>query len=361
MGYLMRFASFLSFNNYLGAIVLFALIIEIIMIPLQIKQQKNQIAQAKLAPKVRAITKKYDGRNDQVSMQKKQQETMELYQKENFSPFSGCLPLLIQLPVILALYNVIMRPLKYLCGISDSAIEKAGKIAEKVSGLKNIEHNQIALVRELNTNSELLEQCKSQVKEFANITDTLPNFKVGPFDLSVNPVDDLWPWLWIIPVAVFFGMFFTTKLMRRYTYQAPETADAQNAASMKIMNTVMPLMSAGIAFSMPAVIGCYWFFRNIISVVEKMIISKIMPLPVITEEEFRAAEKEYGAGKKVKKNKTQRDPNAPRPRSLHTIDFDDEPLPPPTPDVEEEEVKAEATEAAGESPIAPATLKDDKK
>ena len=76
MGYLMRFASFLSFNNYLGAIVLFALIIEIIMIPLQIKQQKNQIAQAKLAPKVRAITKKYDGRNDQVSMQKKQQETM---------------------------------------------------------------------------------------------------------------------------------------------------------------------------------------------------------------------------------------------------------------------------------------------
>ena len=71
MGYLIRFAYAIT-HNYLAAIIIFALVIEIILSPIQIKQQKNQIAQSKLQPKVRAITKKYEGRKDNASMQKKQ-------------------------------------------------------------------------------------------------------------------------------------------------------------------------------------------------------------------------------------------------------------------------------------------------
>ena len=100
-GYVIRFFYSLT-DNYLFAILLFALVMEILLTPLAIKQQKNQIKQAKLQPKVMAIRKKYAGRNDQATQQKMQQETMEMYQRENFNPASGCVTLLIQLPIIKA-------------------------------------------------------------------------------------------------------------------------------------------------------------------------------------------------------------------------------------------------------------------
>ncbi|MDD6879794.1 MAG: YidC/Oxa1 family membrane protein insertase, partial [bacterium] len=93
MGYILRFAYSFT-HNYLFAIFLFTLVMEILLSPIAIKQQKNQIKQARLAPKVAAIRKKYAGRNDQATQQRMQQETMEMYQSENFNPMGGCLPLL---------------------------------------------------------------------------------------------------------------------------------------------------------------------------------------------------------------------------------------------------------------------------
>ena len=94
----------LCFGSYLAGICVFAIIIEILMLPFAIKQQKNSIRQAKLRPKEMAIRNKYKGRNDQATMQKMQQEIQEFYQKENFSPYSGCLQLVLQMPIIMALY-----------------------------------------------------------------------------------------------------------------------------------------------------------------------------------------------------------------------------------------------------------------
>ena len=105
-GYLMRFFCSFTNNNYAISLFLFAICVKIVMLPLSIKQQKNQIKGAKLRPKIMAIEKKYAGRNDRPTLQKKQNEIMELQQKEGYSPLSGCLPLLIQLPIIMALYNI---------------------------------------------------------------------------------------------------------------------------------------------------------------------------------------------------------------------------------------------------------------
>ncbi len=351
MGYLMRFAAYITGNNYLFAIILFALIMEILMLPIQIKQQKNSIRQAQLQPKIRAITKKYDGRKDAASMQEKQQKIMELYQKENFSPYGGCLPLLIQLPIVFALYSVIINPLRYICGVSAENITKIRELLklEKIS--------EIDLIGKLR-----IEENAEKVKKIINLDEIdLPNFSLfGKLDLSATPslnVTKENAWLLSIPILVFLGMFFSQKIMRRFTYQPPESAEMQNSGGMKIMNVAMPLLSAWVSLQVPAAVGCYWFIRNIISVVEKWIISKVMPIPVLSEEEFKAAEREYGV--KNKQAKKERDPNRPRPRSLHTIDFDDEPLPPPTPDKEPEE-KETNNEAKKDSPVSPAPLKDDK-
>ena len=84
MGYILRFAYSLT-NNYLTSIFLFTLVIELLLTPIAVKQQKNQIKQASLAPKVAAIRKKYAGRTDQATQQKMQQETMDMYKAENFN------------------------------------------------------------------------------------------------------------------------------------------------------------------------------------------------------------------------------------------------------------------------------------
>ena len=344
MGYLLKGAYYIA-NNYLVAILLFSLVMEIILSPLQIKQQKNQIMQAKLQPKIRAITKKYDGRKDQASMQKKQQDIMELYQEEHFSPYGGCLPMLIQLPLILALYHVITNPLKYICNVGADTISALMQKLEVAS--------QIDVIKKVNAGGGI----DAFVPEFPGLEGVeFPNFVNLGLDLSESPSFDNFGILWIIPLLVFVASFVSAKIMRLFTYQPPESADVQKSTSMKVMNMTMPLLSAYICFMVPAAIGCYWVFRNIISVVEKFIISKIWPIPQPTEEEIRQAEKEYGAKNKKKKTESSASREGrPAVRSLHRIDFDDEPLPPAIPDPEEKEPEV----SAEETPIERAPMKDD--
>jgi YidC/Oxa1 family membrane protein insertase len=101
-------------GSYALALLFYALIFKIVFLPFSIKQQKNQIKMAELTPKIALIRAKYKGRTDQRTMQKQQQEIMELQQREGYSPMSGCLPLLIQLPLIMLLYTVIQNPLSYI-------------------------------------------------------------------------------------------------------------------------------------------------------------------------------------------------------------------------------------------------------
>ena len=98
------FCNLIGVGNYLFALLLFAIIMQVVLLPFGIKQQKNSIRQAKLAPKVAAIRSKYKGRTDKATQQKIQQETMDLYQKEHFNPMSGCLPMLFQFPVLMAMF-----------------------------------------------------------------------------------------------------------------------------------------------------------------------------------------------------------------------------------------------------------------
>lgn len=113
LGAMMRFFNTIT-GTYALALLFYALIFKIVFLPFSIKQQKNQVKMAKLTPKIELIKAKYKGRTDQPTMQKQQQEIMELQQKEGYNPMSGCLPLLIQLPIIMLLYTVIQGPLSYI-------------------------------------------------------------------------------------------------------------------------------------------------------------------------------------------------------------------------------------------------------
>lgn len=333
------FCNLIGVGNYLFALLLFALIMQIILLPFGIKQQKNSIRQAKFAPKVAAIRNKYKGRNDKATQQKIQEETMALYQKENFNPMSGCLPLVIQMPILFALFRVITMPMRYLAGIHTEAISKMvnlvnGLAAKGVTGIETIgstdAYAQIKLVSNLRT---LGESASNSIAKVAGATDfsfsRIPNFKMfgGAIDLSESPsavvASNGWTWMILIPVITVIALIFSQWLTKKFTYQDPTQAAAQKGCSMKVMLYAMPLLSGYFAYIVAAAIGIYWIFRNLISLLQQIILSKLMPLPVFTDEDYKAAEREMFKTQ-VKKKKGERDPNRPKVRSLHHIDDDDD-------------------------------------
>jgi YidC/Oxa1 family membrane protein insertase len=329
MGYLLRLAYSLT-DNYLLAILLFTLVMEIVLSPFGIKQQKNQVKQASLAPKIAAIRKKYAGRNDQATQQKMQNELMDMYKQENYNPAGGCGTLLIQFPIIICLYNVVINPLRYICNVPKAEVEALKTFLTESGVTLDIRNQEIGIINHIRDN----------VQSFTSIAPSLenaviPNFTVGPFDLSQIPEISFSPfnWLMLIPVVTFVVMILSHKITQKFTYQSPETADAQNNASMKIMMWTMPLLSVYIEFQMAAAIGVYWIFRSVISTLQRIIFSKLIPVPKFTEEDFKAAEREAN----VKEKKPAKKENKAPVRSLHHIDDEEY--------IARQEAKAKALEA----------------
>ncbi len=309
-------------DNYLLALLLFSLVLQILLLPFAIKQQKNSIKQAKLDPKVRAIRKKYAGRTDQATQQKMNNEVMELYQRENFNPMGGCLPLLIQMPILFALYNVVVNPLKYICSMGTDVIANIqAKVYELMSAaqMEGFEAfaadkavRQIDLIKKMRTLGEAnFDEIIGGVTE-----EILPNFTVLGLDLSARPVDELWP-LIIVPALTLVFTLASQWITKKFSYNP--NPEQQKDMSMKIMQWSMPALSVYIAFTIEATIGSYWIFRNILSTIQTVILAKVMPIPRFTEEDYKAAEKEVGVKASKKEKKEQK-----KVRSLHRIDEDDD-------------------------------------
>ncbi len=130
--YIMKFCVWIAQNSYLFGLLFFALVFQLLLqLPLGLKQQKSQIARAKIQPKELAIREKYAGRTDRVTQQKMQTEIQEMYQKEGFSPFSGCLPLLIQLPLIFILFAIVRYPVQYSSSFTDEAVDRMVEIVQE--------------------------------------------------------------------------------------------------------------------------------------------------------------------------------------------------------------------------------------
>ncbi len=321
IGWLLELFSGLLWNNYVLAILVIAVIFEIILLPFGIKQQKNSIKQARLRPKEMAIRKKYAGRDDKPTQQKMTQEIQELYQKEGYNPLSGCLPLLIQFPLLIAIYNVVIDPLKYICGLSSDAVSQISTIlgnTTKGGGTMAMLNQIKALPYETFKNVEGFTE---------EIYNNMPNLSVFGFDLSISPMQCLnvesiktvSGWLVLsVPILTFLAYFFSMKMSRKLSYQPATDQQAQMGCSNKMMDIMMPLFSVFISFGVPAALGVYWIFKSLIGVVKQVALYYAMPLPKFTEEDYKQAEKEMGTADKKTAKKSGR-----VVRSLHHIDDED--------------------------------------
>lgn len=310
----------LCFENYMLTLVLFAIFIKVILFPFGIKQQKNSQKQATLRPMEMAIRKKYAGRNDRSTQEKMNQELMQLYQQENFNPASGCLPLLIQMPVLFGLYSVIVNPLRYISGLSKEVVDVLTGVfgtgsnydinvikaitdmgaSVKPSVLSGIENGLSAAGITDITSQEILE----------TVTGLKSHFSVAGIDLTVNPTFAFNLYL-LIPILTFVFAFFSTKLIRKFSYQ-PAGAE-QTQSSMAMMDWTMPLFSVWISFSVPSAIAIYWILQNILSAVQQMMLHKLFPIPKVTEEQIKEAELKLKGKSNKKKDAPLAEPDKDSP------------------------------------------------
>lgn len=126
IGWIMKMCYSISFNNYILTLFIFALVMQIILFPFGIKQQKSTVKRASLRPKEEEIMRRYRGRNDRETQQKMQMEIQEMYKAEGYSPTAGCLPLLIQFPIIISLFGVVRAPLTYTTDLNSTKVGENG-------------------------------------------------------------------------------------------------------------------------------------------------------------------------------------------------------------------------------------------
>jgi YidC/Oxa1 family membrane protein insertase len=268
---------------------------------------------------------------------------MELQQREGYSPFAGCLPLLLQLPVLLGIYQAVRKPFTYMLGISNTVLEKlctlAGVTADNQLGLFD------KLPEFLNENTTLSGLTDGALTELPSM-----NAFGGAVNLAATPNIAVFNWLLLIPVLSFVFAYLSMKVSR--IFNAPvQTAQStpETEMSSKLMEMTMPLMSVFIAFGVPAAVGVYWMFNSVFSIIQTIILAKLMPLPTFTEEELRQYEKEM----KASRSRASQGPRR-AVRSRHHIDDDDyESLP---------EVRSQKSSKTPKSSggIAPAPEKSDK-
>ena len=309
-------------------IILFTIIIYTFMIPLTIKQQKFSKLSAVMNPELQAIQKKYKNKRDPESMLKMQEEMKMVYDKYGTSQMGGCLQLVIQFPILLALWKVIQNIPAYVGGVKDmymplvNEIMATGgyqKIMEKIGSASPIminpekfdytKTNTIVdvlykfqpstwdtLKDKFPDLSSLIDSTSGQISHInnflgANISDAPVNLmmdalKTGAILVAIVAL--------LIPILSGLTQWINIKLMP----QSPGMDDRENpmANSMKTMNMIMPLFSVFMCFTMPAGLGLYWIFSAICRSVQQVAINKYldrMDMDELVKKNMEKAKKKY--------------------------------------------------------------------
>lgn len=277
-------------------IILFTFIIYLLMLPLTIRQQKFSKLSAKMNPEIQAIQKKYKGKKDQQSMLAMQEETKVIYQKYGTSPTGGCLPLIIQMPILFALYRVIANIPAYVTPIKNSystlvtgimADPNYQTIMEEMGKSKAISPSRydytkadtiIDVLYKFGTN-----EWTTLSEKFPNLADSISttsaqvahmNSFLGGINIADNPLSHgILSIAILVPILAGLTQWINVKLMPQ---PQTTTADSENPmmASMKTMNVMMPIMSAIFAFSMPIGLGLYWIAGSVFRSIQQVLINR---------------------------------------------------------------------------------------
>lgn len=310
---------FIGIPNIGLAIILFTIVVNLLMMPLTIKQQKFSKLSAKMNPEIQAIQAKYKNKKDNESAMAQNAEIQAVYAKYGVSPTGSCLYLLIQMPILFALYRVIYAMPAYVGKIGDTfrvladkiiSVDNAGFLQNSgiesitntvrmygqsmvkgdfsngvIDVLNRLSSTDMATVAEHYGLSQLTYEGQLILSNDTTrgLIDTYNNF------LGLNIGDTPWhiiqasletgAWLLLIgalaiPVLSAVTQWINTKLMPQADTSSKNGQESTMASSMKMMNTIMPLMSAWFCFTLPSGMGLYWVAGSVVRSVQQVIINR---------------------------------------------------------------------------------------
>ena len=284
-------------------IIIFSILIYLCMTPLQIKQQKFSKLSAIMQPEIQKIQKKYQGKKDQDSMMKMQEETQAVYQKYGVSATGSCVQLAIQMPILFALYQVIQNIPAYVGSVYNVFNGVCTKILA-VDGFTDIINNfitdnKMTRVRQVTDNADSIvdflyalspSQWKSlqEISQFSGFSDQISKTAseiqkmqtFGVLNIADQPLSYIKTGsliLIIAALAIPLLSWATQMLNLKLMPQAAPSGNNDNnamASSMKTMNTVMPLMSAFFCFTFPVGLGIYWIASAVVRSIQQLLINR---------------------------------------------------------------------------------------
>ena len=291
-------------------IIIFTVVTRVLMTPLQIMQQRTTKGMAVIQPELEKLQKKYKDKKDAASQAEYSAAMQSLYKKHKVNPLAGCLPLLIQLPLIMALFGVLREASTYIIklkdvytGLSTNIIASVGNYQEilqpylDIHGMKGrIEYDLTQattqqgvlglkdLLSKLTSSqwSELLGQMpQDALSSIQPLIEQKNNYEWFVFNLVDTPSQLVSSGIWlalIVPVLVWISTIIYSKYTMAQTQakQSGEPANAQSAQTMKTMNTLMPLMTAFFSYTMPCGLALYWIMGNIIMLVQQILVTKLL-------------------------------------------------------------------------------------
>ncbi len=267
-GYIL-WAAFYLVKNFGIAIIIFTIIIKALLFPFSIKQQKSMASNARFQQKQREIMEKY--KNDKM---KQNEEIQKLMQKENVSPFAGCLPMVAPMLVMLGVYYSVINPLTNTLHIAADKVSTALNSLAALPGIGtsiNSQYGQISIIKYFNNLQPYLVD-NGQPLFNGYETDSINEFSNGfnflGLDLLATPsTSSFASMLWLIPV-----LCFVTSVASMFIMQKMNGTKVQGC--MIIMIFAMPLFSAWIAYSVPAAVGFYWIASTVFGFVQSLIMNK---------------------------------------------------------------------------------------
>lgn len=324
LGFVMEFIfstlSSFGIENIGLCIIFFTIFVRIILLPLMIQQQKFQKINQAMQPEISKIQKKYRNKKDQVSLQKQNEEIQAVYDKYGTNATGGCLQLLIQMPILLALYQVIRKVPAYIpqvkleysnivnaiSGVSGYA-DKVNKIIEglgtnyartiEASSSANYVIDQLTYFHEdaWAQLAQAFPQASSVITSASSHIIDMNTFFAG---INISQTPGFKPSIyWLIPILAGLFQYLASKTM-----QAPQADDNNPAAGMtKSMNVMMPLMSVYFCLIMPAGLGIYWVTSALLQFVQQVVLNSYfnkVDLDKLVEKNRAKAAKKKAKGKK---------------------------------------------------------------
>lgn len=296
MGYIMQGLFFITGGFNIGlCIILFTIIVRIMMMPMTIKQQRFSKLSSMMQPELAAVQNKYKGKNDTASMQKMQAETKAIYEKYGTSPTGGCLQMFIQLPIFYGIFAVVRDIPAYVPRVKAlfepiiHAITGVANYSQVLidSGLTTSTYEtEDALLKFLNAfSADQWDTLQNAFTSYGNgIADTIAQqsekiLHVNNFfgiNLATAPGFKLSLAL-IIPLLAGLTQWLSVKLMQSKNPVNNNDDDNNTAAqSMKMMNAMMPIISAIFCISMPSGLGLYWIMGSVVQCIQQVFINKYM-------------------------------------------------------------------------------------